>query len=153
MSKLILPVLLFGFNATLYAVETPMRLAIIGDSTVCEYPPDHACRGWGHYIQDYFKDTVYVINLARSGRSTKTFIKEGLWSKTLDEKPDIILIQFGHNDSHSPDRQKPNENEDTFEQRRSSIQVVELKFEDGWLTCNRDKPTYINLKSVNGTTQ
>jgi len=31
----------------LWAVETPLRLVIIGDSTVCEYPPEHACRGWG----------------------------------------------------------------------------------------------------------
>src|SRR6185437_12606422 len=48
-----------------------------------------------------FKDgTVQVINLAASGRSTKTFIREGRWKKALDEKPDYVLIQFGHNDSH-----------------------------------------------------
>jgi len=103
-SEFILLILLFGCNVSLCAIETPLRLAIIGDSTVCEYPPDHTCRGWGHYIHDYFKDTVYVINLARSGRSTKTFINEGLWAKTLEEKPDVLLIQFGHNDSHNPDR-------------------------------------------------
>jgi lysophospholipase L1-like esterase len=103
-SKFVLLVLLFSCGATLQVTAKPLSMAIIGDSTVCEYPPENPCRGWGHYIQDYFKDTVHVINLARSGRSTKTFIKEGLWAKTLDEKPDIILIQFGHNDSHSPDR-------------------------------------------------
>ncbi len=86
-SKFILLVLLFGCNATLCAAEAPLRLAIIGDSTVCEYPPDHACRGWGHYIQDYFKDTLRVINLARSGRSTKTFINEGLWAKSWRKNP------------------------------------------------------------------
>jgi len=86
----------------LWAVETPLRLVIIGDSTVCEYSPEHACRGWGQYIQDYFKDTVHVINLAKSGRSTKTFINERLWTKTLEAEPDILLIQFGHNDSHNP---------------------------------------------------
>jgi lysophospholipase L1-like esterase len=103
-SEFILLVLFFGCNTALSVAEKPLRLAIIGDSTVCEYPLDNACRGWGHYIQDYFKDTVHVINLARSGRSTKTFINEGLWTKTLEEKPDFLLIQFGHNDSHSPDR-------------------------------------------------
>jgi len=103
-SKFILLVLLFGCNVTLCAAERPLRLAIIGDSTVCEYPPERDCRGWGHYIRDYFEDTVHVINLARSGRSTKTFINEGLWSKTLEEKPDVLLIQFGHNDSHNSDR-------------------------------------------------
>ena len=97
-------VLSLGGVAALQAAETPLRLAVIGDSTVCNYPPEHACRGWGQYIQDYFKDTVQVINLARSGRSTKTFIKEGLWAKTLEARPDILLIQFGHNDSHASDR-------------------------------------------------
>jgi len=77
-------------------------LAIIGDSTVCEYPARSARRGWGMFVQDYFRDSVRVINLARSGRSTKSFIKEGSWQKTLEAKPDFVLIQFGHNDSHSP---------------------------------------------------
>jgi hypothetical protein len=31
------------------------------------------------------------------------------------------------------------------EQRRSAIQVVELHFKDGWLTCERDLPTFIQL--------
>lgn len=85
------------------AIEpSPLRVVIIGDSTVCEYPATNACRGWGQFIQGYFSDTVRVINLARSGRSTKTFIKEGLWAKALAEKPDLVLIQFGHNDSHDP---------------------------------------------------
>ncbi|MHC4629544.1 MAG: rhamnogalacturonan acetylesterase, partial [Planctomycetota bacterium] len=96
--------LLLSCATTISAAETTLRLAIIGDSTVCEYPPEHACRGWGQYIQDYFDDTVQVINLARSGRSTKTFINEGLWARTLRTKPHIVLIQFGHNDSHASDR-------------------------------------------------
>lgn len=32
-----------------------------------------------------------------------------------------------------------------YEKRRSSIQVVELKYENGWLVCDRDTPTYIDL--------
>jgi len=84
---------LFGDVTPLHAAQAPLRLVIIGDSTVCEYPPKRDCRGWGQYIQGYFKDTVKVINLARSGRSTKTFINEGLWAKTLEAKPDILLIE------------------------------------------------------------
>ena len=84
--------------------QGPLRLVIIGDSTVCNYPTNIAQRGWGQFIQGYFKDDVKVINLARSGRSTKTFIKEGLWQKALAEKPDVVLIQFGHNDSHAPEK-------------------------------------------------
>ncbi|HEU6449748.1 MAG TPA: rhamnogalacturonan acetylesterase [Verrucomicrobiae bacterium] len=84
--------------------KNPLHLVIIGDSTVCNYPVNSPKRGWGQFIQGYFDDGVKVINLARSGRSTKTFIKEGLWKKALAEKPDVVLIQFGHNDSHDPSR-------------------------------------------------
>lgn len=102
--RLVLLILLLSCGATTSTAAAPLRLAIIGDSTVCEYPREHACRGWGQYIQGYFRDPVRVVNLARSGRSTKTFINEGLWGKTLETKPDILLIQFGHNDSHAPGR-------------------------------------------------
>ena len=81
-----------------------VRIAVIGDSTVCEYPATSNIRGWGHFLAPAFQAHVRVLNLAKSGRSTKTFIKEGLWTKTLAEKPDFVLIQFGHNDSHAKDR-------------------------------------------------
>jgi len=80
-----------------------LRLVIVGDSTVCEYPQTRPDRGWGQFIAEHF-DNVTVINLAAAGRSTKTFIAEGRWKKALQEKPDYILIQFGHNDSHAPDK-------------------------------------------------
>jgi hypothetical protein len=32
-----------------------------------------------------------------------------------------------------------------YEQRRSSIQAVELEYKDGWLACDRDQPTRIGL--------
>ncbi len=82
----------------------PLRLVIIGDSTVCNWPLNDGFHreGWGMHIQDYFKEDLQVTNLALSGRSTKTFISEGHWAKGLDLKPDIVLIQFGHNDSHAP---------------------------------------------------
>lgn len=77
------------------------RIVIIGDSTVCEYPLNRPERGWGQFVKERFKDgSVNVINLAVGGRSTKTFITEGRWKKALAEKPDYVLIQFGHNDSH-----------------------------------------------------
>src|ERR1700691_5527421 len=78
----------------------PVHIVIIGDSTVCNYPADRPERGWGMYIQERFKEgAVTVTNLAAAGRSTKTFITEGRWKQALDQKPDYVLIQFGHNDS------------------------------------------------------
>ena len=35
---------------------------------------------------------------------------------------------------------------DGLDQRRSSIQVVELHEKNGWLTCERDEPTRILLR-------
>ena len=85
------------------ATHVPLRIALIGDSTMCDYPDTHTNRGWGQYFEEHFKDkTVKVLNLAANGRSSKTFIQEGRWQKVLDEKPDYVLIQFGHNDSHGP---------------------------------------------------
>ena len=48
----------------------------------------------------FWDSTVTVVNRAKNGRSTKTFISEGLWKSIIDEaKPgDYIFIQFGHND-------------------------------------------------------
>jgi lysophospholipase L1-like esterase len=89
-------------QATAQATNHQLRLVVIGDSTVCNYPTNGIQRGWGQYLQGYFTEDVTVLNLAKSGRSTKTFIQEGLWQKALAEKPDVVLIQFGHNDSHSP---------------------------------------------------
>lgn len=86
------------------AAKRPLRVVVIGDSTVCDYPSDHSCRGWGQYLQERFEDSVQIINLAASGRSTKTFIQEGLWKKALDKQPNYVFIQFGHNDSHGSDR-------------------------------------------------
>ena len=80
-----------------------VRVVIIGDSTVCDYPATNANRGWGMYMQEQFTPgAVKVSNLAASGRSTKSFIQEGRWQKALDERPNFVLIQFGHNDSHAP---------------------------------------------------
>ena len=90
-------------SPTTHAALRPLRVVVIGDSTVCDYPEARPERGWGQFIQQRFEN-VTVINLAASGRSTKTFIQEGRWKKALDAKPDYVLIQFGHNDSHGPAR-------------------------------------------------
>jgi lysophospholipase L1-like esterase len=89
--------------ATTNTAQRPSRFVLIGDSTVCEYSRRQTTRGWGQFIQERFRDgTVKVVNLAAAGCSTKTFIQEGRWRKALREKPDYVLIQFGHNDSHAP---------------------------------------------------
>lgn len=51
------------------------------------------------------------------------------------------LFYFTHPGRHGPEARK-----DGYEQRRSSIQVTELREEAGWLTCHRDQPTLIGLR-------
>jgi len=80
---------------------TKLKVAVLGDSTVAEYPDTHVNRGWGHYLQSWFNDSLVVTNVALSGRSTKSFITGGYWEETKALKPDVVLIQFGHNDSHT----------------------------------------------------
>lgn len=79
-------------------------MAIIGDSTVSTYRENEANRGWGQMIPYFFEGHVRFENHAKPGRSTKTFIGEGLWAKVLESlgEEDFVLIQFGHNDSHEP---------------------------------------------------
>ena len=74
-------------------------LWIVGDSTVHNTTSGQC--GWGDVIAPQF-DTkrINVVNRARGGRSSRTFITEGLWDKVLSEARagDFVLIQFGHND-------------------------------------------------------
>lgn len=58
-------------------------------------------RGWGQLLPDLLNDRALVVNEARNGRSSRTFIEEGWWSKIIDniQKGDFIIIQFAHNDS------------------------------------------------------
>ena len=77
------------------------RIALAGDSTMCAYPPEHSCRGWGQYLGEHLKPGAEVLNLAVSGRSTRTFLPSAQWRDLLRAKPDLVLLQFGHNDSHA----------------------------------------------------
>ncbi len=81
-------------------------LFIVGDSTA----RNGADLGWGDHIANYFDTTkINIANRARAGRSSRTYINEGLWSKTLAEmKPgDTMLFQMGHNDGGDLGGAKP----------------------------------------------
>lgn len=74
---------------------------LCGDSTMSNkeksaYPET----GWGMPFVYFWDSTVTVQNLAKNGRSTSSFRKEGLWNKVMDEakEGDYVFIQFGHND-------------------------------------------------------
>ena len=85
------------------AMAAPVaRILIASDSTAANYGPSaYPQMGWGMVLKCSLDPRVEVVNLARGGRSTKTFIEEGLWAGLLEKlKPgDTVLIQFGHNDA------------------------------------------------------
>jgi lysophospholipase L1-like esterase len=84
-------------------MEAPVaRILIASDSTAANYGASaYPQMGWGMVLKCSLDPRVEVLNLARGGRSTKTFIEEGLWAGLLEKiKPgDTVMIAFGHNDA------------------------------------------------------
>ena len=86
---------------------------LMGDSTMAEkdIAKAGAERGWGMMFPNFLDNEVTVINYAKNGRSTKSFIDSGLWDEVYAAvKPgDYVFIQFGHNDAKAddPDRYAP----------------------------------------------
>ena len=75
------------------------RIITLGDSTMqfnnfTKFPQT----GWPQALERFVK--IPIVNFARNGRSTKSFIEQGLFKEALDEikEDDLVLIEFGHND-------------------------------------------------------
>ncbi len=77
---------------------------LIGDSTMDDFHPPF--RGWGWALPRYARPGVTVKNYARSGRSSLSFRREGLFQPVEEQLSpgDLLLIQFGHNDEKDDDR-------------------------------------------------
>ena len=69
-----------------------IKIVLVGDSTV---NPEG---GWGPAFCAWLAPNIDCVNLARNGRSSKSYYDEGLWQNVLAQHPNYILIQFGHND-------------------------------------------------------
>lgn len=77
-----------------WSFETrPVRIALAGDSTVTDE------QGWGRGFAARLTPQAACLNRAKGGRSSKSYAAEGLWQGVLRERPDYVLIQFGHNDA------------------------------------------------------
>lgn len=102
----ILPILLVLLLGA-FAQERPVTVHLAGDSTMAgKLAARRPETGWGERLQEHLDaDRARVVNHARNGRSTRTFILEGRWQALVDElRPgDFVFIQFGHNDG-SPDK-------------------------------------------------
>jgi lysophospholipase L1-like esterase len=89
-----------AFDPTTAAVRasgTTLRIDLIGDSTQTNNA------GYGRGFCANVTAQVDCVNMAKGGASTKTFREQGLWERSLQTKPDYMLIQFGHNDLESKD--------------------------------------------------
>jgi len=74
----------------------PVKIVLVGDSTTAPQG------GWGPGFCAVMTKNVTCVDDALNGRSTKSFIDEGAWTKALADHGDYYTFQFGHND------EKPN---------------------------------------------
>ncbi len=77
------------------------KIITIGDSTMqfndfTKYPQT----GWPQALLRFLKPGITIANFAKNGRSTKSFIEQGLLEVASEQmkKGDVVLIEFGHND-------------------------------------------------------
>jgi lysophospholipase L1-like esterase len=96
------------------APESPAAvptLFVAGDSTASSYNPNPKNQqGWGAVLQPLFDESkLRVVDVARGGRSSRTFITEGHWDRMLEQlhAGDFVIIQFGHNDSGALNQEPP----------------------------------------------
>ncbi len=90
-------------TATAAQHSNKKRLILIGDSTVKngQGKGDGGLWGWGQVLAQHFDSSkIEIENRALGGRSSRSYLTEGLWEKSLERiRPgDYLLIQFGHND-------------------------------------------------------
>ncbi len=108
-----------------------MKIYYIGDSTVAyhsihTYPQTGMSQGLARYV----KPEVPIISLAKNGRSTKSFLDEGLFAPAEEGMVpgDLLLIQFGHNDE-KPDTARHTDPETSF--RANLLYFVRIARERG----------------------
>lgn len=100
-NRSLLLILIFFLLSFTNGGKKKITVWLAGDSTMSiketkAYPET----GWGMPFVHFFDSSVVVKNIAKNGRSTRTFISEKLWQsieKNLQEG-DYVFIQFGHND-------------------------------------------------------
>ncbi|MCC9654507.1 oligogalacturonate lyase family protein [Rhodopirellula halodulae] len=90
-------------SATIEKPRDKPRLVLIGDSTVKNGSGkgDSGLFGWGQVLSEHFDtDQIEIENRALGGRSSRSYLTEGLWQKSLERlrEGDFVMMQFGHND-------------------------------------------------------
>lgn len=118
---ILLSVCLFSFVSP---GKKKVQIYMAGDSTMSVYDTARTPqRGWGQVFHEFFNNDVEIHDLARGGRSTKSYIAEGLWQKLIGnvQKDDWVFIEFGHNDH---DKRKPERYTTPDEYKSNLIRMV-----------------------------
>lgn len=82
------------------------RIMLLGDSTCAAKRSDARPEtGWGEMLPRFVREGWTVDNRAINGLATKDMIARGIFQEALDclSSGDIVLLQFGHNDSKAED--------------------------------------------------
>ena len=89
----------------------PVRILMAGDSTMADKVLTKTVmdsltgtttevpfleRGWGQLLPEFINRKAIVKNYAKNGRSTRTFIEEGLWTDLLanTRKGDVVIFSL-----------------------------------------------------------
>ena len=94
-------------DANVFDCSTPVEtnVFLLGDSVCVDYGASSFWQqGWGHCFPDVVNEYLAVYNKGLGGRSSKTYIEQGLWDDVKAEimPGDYVIINFGLNDIHSP---------------------------------------------------
>jgi pectinesterase len=101
----VLPIALSRTAAPAHAA-TPVHIYVAGDSTASTYTTSQSPRaGWGQALPVFVNSNAVVVNVAKSGASSKSFIDLGRLDHILGliTSGDYLLISFGHNDEKADD--------------------------------------------------
>ncbi|AGF55423.1 lysophospholipase L1-like esterase [Clostridium saccharoperbutylacetonicum] len=94
------------------------RIFWAGDSTVAQNKIDsYPQTGIGQTLGLYLNEDIVVYNYAKNGRSSKSFVAEGILEKIKKEieEGDFLFIQFGHNDQ-KVDKERNTEPYSTYQE-------------------------------------
>lgn len=110
---IVLLFLAFALASSTSAQSKPVRIILVGDSTVA---PNN---GWGPGFCSDVAAQVMCINMGKNGRSTRSYRDDGLWKDVMDSlqhnsefSGTWVFIQFGHNDQ--PGKPKPSDPDTEF---------------------------------------
>jgi lysophospholipase L1-like esterase len=84
--------------------ERKLSIYLAGDSIVKTYEPDEFTGGWGQYLHLFIDGhKVDFNNYAKGGRSSRSFINEGLLGEISGklQSGDYFFIEFCHNDDET----------------------------------------------------